>query len=136
MCLNKVLVFILVFAVGALALTLMSVSTVALMAQASALASQCVMALALMAIGAVIVAQIVMRNRIAQIYIARRLLGGDADRILQNGHSQPQAIERPGEARQLEAPAHLPEPVQFIRQAVRQPIVPAGWGFGEFDEED
>ncbi len=36
MCLNKVLVFILVFAVGALALTLMSVSTVALMAQASA----------------------------------------------------------------------------------------------------
>jgi hypothetical protein len=126
--------FILVLAVLALALSLLGVSSVALMAQASALASQCVLALAMLAIGGAIVAQIVLRNRIAQIYVARRLLGDDAERLLQPAATD-HAIAQSDPHTQLAAPEYqlqnVPQPM--TRTSIVQPVVPAGWGFD--DEE-
>ena len=134
----KLFAIMLSLVILALAFSLVGVSTVALMAQASALASQCVLALALLAIGGAIVAQLVLRNRIAQVYVARRLLGNDAERWLQPAAAD-QAISQPETPKQLASPEytalpHLqrtPQPV--TRPSFIQPAVPAGWGFD--DEE-
>lgn len=137
MCLSRLLVFVLVGAVAALAVALVGVSSVALMAQASALVSQCVMGLALLVIGGVVVAQIVMRNRIAQIYVARKLFGDDAERMLRTAQ-QPETLTA-AQLTQLPAAEHWPiartqRSVETVRRPMMAPpVVPSGWGFD--DEE-
>ncbi len=120
-------------AVLALAMSLISISAVALLAQVSALASQCVTALALLAVGGAVVAQMIIRNRIAQIYVARKLLGEDAERLLTQN-----------EPKQLPAAQYEPRPQPVRRdtqtvavQMITPPIAPSGWGFGvDYDEEE
>ena len=75
----------------ALAVSLISVSAVAVLAQTSALLSQCLLALGLLSLGGVVAGSVALRNRVIQVYLARRLLGAEADRVL--AEQQPDRVE-------------------------------------------
>ena len=135
---HRLIIFIMGAAIVALAFSLISVSTVALLAQTSALFSQCAVALVLPALGGAVVGSLVLRQRVVQLYLAQRLLGEEADRLL----AQPQpdrttALSAAFPQQQL----YLPPIVTPAKPALRphqvpplaMPAMPQGWGF---DEED
>jgi hypothetical protein len=136
---HRFIIFILGGAIAALALAVVSISAVAVIAQTTALLSQCLIVLGLFGLGAVVVGSMALRNRVIQMYLAHRLLGADADRLLTEGRldrieslpntfSQnlylPMGNSRPARIRSIQTPS-------LTLPAV--PAVPQGWGF---DEED
>ncbi len=136
---HRFIIFIMGSAIAALALAVVSISAVAVIAQATALLSQCLIALGLFGLGAVVVGSVALRNRVIQVYLARRLLGADADRLLTEG--QPDRIESlPNTFSQsLSLPATNGQSIRMSsittqsRALPALPVVPQGWGF---DEED
>jgi hypothetical protein len=89
--------------------------------------------------GAVVVGTAALRNRVIQVYLARRLLGAEADRMLTEGAPDrteslpntfpqnlylPMGNSRPARMRSIQTPS-------LTLLAV--PVVPQGWWF---DEED
>jgi hypothetical protein len=130
-----IIVVMLALALGALAVAVVGISAVAVVAQTSALFSQCLVALVLLAIGGAIVGSVALRQRVIQVYLARRLLGAEGDRLLTQSHpdtsvalSDPflqQHIDRRPSARGA-VPWHLTTSPTI-------PAIPSGWGF---DEED
>lgn len=130
-----VLVVILGAAVLALAFSLISVSAVAMLAQTTTLLSQCLLALGLLSLGGALVGSMALRNRVIQMYLARRLLKHEANRLLAQSEldqatafpetfSQKQIGQGPGAA-VVRPPQQIP--------TITMPTVPSGWGF---DEED
>ena len=136
---HRLIIFIMGAAIVALAFSLISVSTVALLAQTSALFSQCAVALVLPALGGAVVGSLVLRQRVVQLYLAQRLLGEEADRLLaQPQPDQTTALSAAFPQQQL----YLPPVVASAKPALRphqvpppsaMPAMPRGWGF---DEED
>ena len=137
------IVVILGMVVLALAVSLISVSAVAVLAQTSALLSQCLLALGLLSLGGVVAGSVALRNRVIQVYLARRLLGTEADRVL--AEQQPDRVEALPETfprNQVLLPAERASIQTTLLQAPRRsatvalpvlPAMPHGWGF---DEED
>jgi hypothetical protein len=136
---HRFIIFIMGGAIVALALSVVSISAVAVIAQTTALLSQCLIALGLLGMGAVVVGTAALRNRVIQVYLARRLLGADGDRLLTEGlpdrteslpNTFPQNLylplghSRPAQIRSVQTPSLTVPAV---------PVVPQGWGF---DEED
>ena len=137
------IVVILGMVVLALAVSLISVSAVAVLAQTSALLSQCLLALGLLSLGGIVAGSVALRNRVIQVYLARRLLGTGADRVL--AEQQPDRVEALPETfprNQVMLPAERASIQTTLLQAPRRsatvalpvpPAMPHGWGF---DEED
>jgi hypothetical protein len=124
----------------ALALAVISLSAVAVMAQTMALLSQCLLALGMIGVGLIVASSVALRNRVIQVYLARRLLGTEADRVL--AEQQPDRVEALPETfprNQYLLPAERASmqttPTQGSRRSVMLslPVMPQGWGF---DEED
>lgn len=101
----RFIIFIMGGAIIALALAVISISAVAAMAQTMALLSQCLLALGMIGVGLIVASSVALRNRVIQVYLARRLLGEEADRLL----AQPQP-DRP-----MALPEAFPEK-QFDQQ--------------------
>ena len=132
---HRFIIFIMGSAVVALALAVISISTVAVMAQTMALLSQCLLALGMIGVGLIVASSVALRNRVIQVYLARRLLGAEADRML--AEQQPDRVEALPEAfpgKQLDQQSSV-SPATRLRQVppLAMPAVPSGWGF---DEED
>ncbi len=133
-----IIVVMLALALGALAVAVISISAVAVVAQTSALFSQCLVALVLLALGGTIVGSVALRNRVIQAYLARRLLGADADRILiESGSDRSAALPVTFPRKQAwSLPARATAPTPQIPTSPTLPTLPPmphGWGF---DEED
>jgi hypothetical protein len=135
--------FIMGVAIVALALAVVSISAVAVMAQTMALLSQCLLALGMIGVGLIVASSMALRNRVIQVYLARRLLGVEADQVL--AEHKP---DRVGALPEMFPPNHMllpaerasiqTTPAQGSRRSVLpalpvMPAVPQGWGF---DEED
>lgn len=132
---HRLIIFIMGIAIVALAVSLISVSTVALLAQTSALFSQCVVALVLLALSGAVVGSLVLRQRVIQLYLARRLLGEEADRLLaQPQPDRPMALPEAFPGKQFDQQSSV-SPTTRLHQVppLVMPSVPSGWGF---DEED
>ena len=130
-----VIVVILGTAVLALAFSLLSVSAVAMLAQTTTLLSQCLLALGLLSLGGALVGSVALRNRVIQMYLARRLLKHEADRLLaQSELDRATAFPETFSQKQI-GPGPKAAIVHSPRQAptLTMPAVPSGWGF---DEED
>ena len=139
------IVVILGMVVLALAVSLISVSAVAVLAQTSALLSQCLLALGLLSTGGVVAGSVALRNRVIQVYLARRLLGVEADRML--AEQQPDRVEAlpetfprnhtllPPERASVQTTSIQTMPIQdpYRSATLALPAMPRGWGF---DEED
>jgi hypothetical protein len=129
------IVVILGAAVLALAFSLMSVSAVAMLAQTTTLLSQCLLALGLLSLGGALVGSVALRNRVIQMYLARRLLRHEADRLLvQSELDRTTALQETFPQKQIGQGSSVAV-VHASRQAptLTMPAVPSGWGF---DEED
>ncbi len=130
-----VIVVILGAAVLALAFSLMSVATVAVLAQTTTLLSQCLLALGLLSLCGTIIGSVALRNRVIQMYLVRRLLGHEADRLLaQSELDRATAFPETFSQKQIDqgsrtAIVHPPQQIPSLTM----PSVPSGWGF---DEED
>jgi hypothetical protein len=135
---HRFIIFIMGGAIAALAVAVVSLSAVAIVSQAMALMSQCLIALGLFGLGVVIVGSRALRQRVFQVYLARQLLGADADRLLIESHGdrvetlpemfpQQQAWLPP--ARPMAQTSQPPT----LRPLPTLPVMPHGWGF---DEED
>ena len=132
---HRFIIFIMGSAVVALALAVISISTVAVMAQTMALFSQCVVALVLLTLSGVVGGSLALRQRVIQLYLARRLLGEEADRLLaQPQPDWPKALPEAFPGKQLDQQSSV-SPATRLRQVppLAMPAVPSGWGF---DEED
>ncbi len=135
---HRFIIFIMGGAIAALAVAVVSISAVAVIAQTMALLAQCLVALGLFGFGVVIVGGLALRQRVFQVYLARRLLGADADRLLIESHDDrvetlPEMFPR----QQAWLPptrtmAQTPQP-PTLRPLPTLPVMPQGWGF---DEED
>ena len=132
---HRFIIFIMGSAVVALALAVISISTVAVMAQTMALFSQCVVALVLLTLSGAVGGSLALRQRVIQLYLARRLLGEEADRLLaQPQPDWPKALPEAFPGKQLDQQSSV-SPATRLRQVppLAMPAVPSGWGF---DEED
>jgi len=132
---HRFIIFIMGSAVVALALAVISISTVAVMAQTMALFSQCVVALVLLTLSGAVGGSLALRQRVIQLYLARRLLGEEADRLLaQPQPDWPKALPEAFSGKQLDQQSSV-SPATRLRQVppLAMPAVPSGWGF---DEED
>ena len=88
---HRFVIFIMGGAIIAMALAVISLSAVAVMAQTMALLSQCLLALGMIGVGVIVASSVALRNRVIQVYLARRLLGTEADRVL--AEQQPDRVE-------------------------------------------
>jgi len=140
---HRFVIFIMGAAIVALALAVVSLSAVAVMAQTMALLSQCLLALGMIGVGLIVASSVTLRNRVIQVYLARRLLGTETDHVL--AEQRPDRVEALPETfprNQVLLPAERAS-IQTTRlQAPRRsatvalpvpPAMPHGWGF---DEED
>jgi hypothetical protein len=140
---HRFIIFIMGSTIVALALAVISLSAVVVMAQTMALLSQCVLVLGMIGVGVIVAGGVALRNRVIQVYLARRLLGTEADRVL--AEQQPDRVEALPETfprNQVLLPAERAS-IQTTRlkaprrsATVALPVLPAtprGWGF---DEED
>jgi hypothetical protein len=135
-------------AIIAMALAVISLSAVAVMAQTMALLSQCVLALGMIGVGLIVASRVALRNRVIQVYLARRLLGTDADRVL--AEQQPDRVEAlpqtfprnhallPPERASIQTASVQTTVMQAPRQSTMLtlptlPAMPRGWGFEEED---
>jgi hypothetical protein len=137
---HRFIIVIMGSAVVALALAVISISTVAVMAQTMALLSQCLLALGMIGVGLIVASSVALRNRVLQVYLARKLLGAEADRVL--AERQPDRVEALPETfprNQVFLPAERTTmqmtPVQGPSRSalLSLPIMPQGWGFDEDD---
>jgi hypothetical protein len=130
-----IIVIMLALALGALAVALVGISAVAVMAQTSALFSQCLVALVLLALGGVIVGGVALRQRVIQVYLARRLLGAGGDRLLPQSHPDTSiALPDPFLQQHIDRrPATRGAVPLHLTASPTMPAIPSGWGF---DEED
>jgi hypothetical protein len=132
---HRFIIFVMGSAIAALALAVVSISAVAVIAQTTALLSQCFIALGLFGLGAVLVGSMALRNRVIQIYLARRLLGIEADRLLaQSELDRATAFPETFSQKQIGQGPRVAV-VHSTRQTptLTMPAMPSGWGF---DEED
>jgi len=132
---HRFIIFIMGSTIVALALAVISISTVAVMAQTMALFSQCVVALVLLTLSGAVGGSLALRQRVIQLYLARRLLGEEADRLLaQPQPDWPKALPEAFSGKQLDQQSSV-SPATRLRQVppLAMPAVPSGWGF---DEED
>ena len=140
---HRLVIFSMGGAIIALAFAVVSLSTVAVMAQTMALLSQCVLVLGLIGMGIIVTGSVALRNRVLQVYLARRLLGAEADRVLVEqqrdlGKSLPEMFPRNQVLLSAEKASMQTTPIQGSHRSVLPslpiiPTVPQGWGF---DEED
>jgi hypothetical protein len=129
------IVVILGAAVLALAFSLIGVSAVALLAQTTTLLSQCLLALGLLSLGGALVGSVALRNRVIQMYLARRLLKHEADRLFaQSELDRVTAFQETFLQKQIDQGSSVAV-VDPARQTptLTMPAIPSGWGF---DEED
>jgi hypothetical protein len=132
---HRFIIFIMGSAIVALALAVISISTVAVMAQTMALLSQCLLALGMIGVGLIVASSVALRNRVIQVYLARRLLGAKADRVLaQSPLDRPATFPEAFLQKQIDQPSSAITMLP-LRQtpSLSMPAVPQGWGF---DEED
>ncbi len=140
---HRFLIFIMGGAIVALAFAVVSLSTVAVMAQTMALLSQCVLALGVIGVGVIVAGSIALRNRVLQVYLARRLLGAEADRVLvEQQRDQVKTLPEMFPQNHRFLPAESVSAQSTLVQAPPRsaslalpvlPVMPQGWGF---DEED
>jgi uncharacterized membrane protein YciS (DUF1049 family) len=130
-----IIVVMLALALGALAVALVGLSAVTVVAQTSALFSQCLAALVLLALGGVIVGGVALRQRVIQVYLARRLLGVEGDRLLTQSHPDVSvALSDPFLQQHIDRrPAASGAVPLHLTAYPTMPAIPSGWGF---DEED
>ena len=136
---HRFIIFIMGSTIVALALAVISLSVVAVMAQTMALLSQCLLVLGMIGVGAVVVGSVALRNRVIQVYLARRLRGTETDHVL--AEQRPDRVEALPETfpRNLYLPPaeNVPARVRSVQpQSLALPtlpVMPHGWGF---DEED
>ena len=130
-----VIVVILGAAVLALAFSLISVSAVAMLSQTTALLSQCLLALGLLSLGGALVGSMALRSRVIQMYLARRLLKPEVDRLFaQSEPDRATAFPEMFSQKQIDPCPRMAvvHPTQHV-PTITMPAVPRGWGF---DEED
>ena len=132
---HRFIIFIMGSAVVALALAVISISTVAVMAQTMALFSQCVVALVLLTLSGAVGGSLALRQRVIQLYLARRLLGEEADRLLaQPQPDWPKALPEAFPGKQFDQQSSVSPTIRLHQvPPLAMPAVPSGWGF---DEED
>ena len=137
---HRLVIFIMGSAIVALAFAVVSLSAVAVMAQTLALLSQCLLALGLIGVGVIMAGSVALRNRVVQVYLARRLLGAEADHVLTE--RQPDRVEALPET--FPRNQYVLSSAEKVSARVRSvqtpslalptlPVMPQGWGF---DEED
>ncbi len=140
---HRLVIFIMGGVIVALAFAVISLSTVAVMAQTMALLSQCVLALGMIGVGFIVIGGITLRNRVIQIYLARRLLGAETDRVLvEQQRDQVKALPEmfsqnhrllPAESASAQSTLVQTPPRSASLALPVLPVMPRGWGF---DEED
>ena len=94
-----------------------------------------VVALVLLTLSGAVGGSLALRQRVIQLYLARRLLGEEADRLLaQPQPDWPKALPEAFSGKQLDQQSSV-SPATRLRQVppLAMPAVPSGWGF---DEED
>jgi hypothetical protein len=145
---HRFVIFIMGSTIVALALAVISLSVVAVMAQTMALLSQCLLALGMIGVGLIVASSVALRNRVIQVYLARRLLGTEADRVLaEHGPDRTETLPEmfpqnhallPPERASIQTASVQTTVMQAPRQSTMLtlptlPAMPHGWGF---DEED